>query len=106
MTNEEKQRQQEILNSLEKGRRLYQIRNSEGWVDLLDILETEAVLGEIRLFDSPEGASNELLRDLRAYARAARSIYEKTQIRVNNSIEQSTKAVLAHAGDSSEYTNL
>lgn len=95
----------EILQSFEKGRRLFQLVNSEGWNDLLDILEAEVVKAEFRLMNLQAGASAELLRDLHAHARAARTIFEQLQLRVNAEIE-SGKESLQYSPISYQTTNL
>lgn len=94
----------EILRSFEKSRRLYQLTHSEGWADLLDILEAEVIKAEFRLMNLPAGSSAELLRDLHAHARAARTIFEQVQLRVNAEIESGRE--LANEPPSYQTTNL
>lgn len=77
----------EVLKQFERGRRLFHLVRSDGWGDLLDIIEVEVIKSEYRLMNTVAGASNELLRDLHAHARAARSIFEQVQLRVNAAIE-------------------
>lgn len=84
----EQSEQADILKQFEKGRRLFLLRNSEGWNDLLDILEAEVTKAEYRLMNTPAGSATDLLRDLHAHARAARSIFEQLQLRVNAEVEQ------------------
>ena len=96
--------QAEILRTFEKGRRLYQLTNADGWNDLLDIMEAEVVKAEFRLMNSHDGSSNELLRDLRAHARAARSLFEQLQLRINAEIENSRQTI--EFGTSFKNTNL
>lgn len=99
MTEDEKLEQLDIFKTLERGRRLFQLRNSEGYADLLDMLEAEVVKAEFRLMNTPAGSSTELIRDLHAHARAARTIFEQLQLRLNAEIEHGKDATLNSLND-------
>jgi hypothetical protein len=99
VTEDEKLEQLDIFKTLERGRRLFQLRNTEGYNDLLDMLEAEVVKSEYRLMNTPAGSSNDLLRDLHAHARAARTIFEQLQIRLNTEIEHGKSATLEAVND-------
>ena len=99
MTENEKLEQLEIFKTLERGRRLFQLRNSAGYGDLLDMLEAEVVKFEFRLMNTPAGSSTELVRDLLAHARAARTIFEQLQLRLNAEIEHGKDATMEAVND-------
>lgn len=85
--NLEQQEKAEMLRDFERGRRLFITTHSEGWNDVLDLLEAEVIASEFRLINQPAGASDELLRDLHSHARAARTIFERFQLRIAAQIE-------------------
>ena len=85
--NLEQTRQAEIMRAFEQGRRLYQLTHDPAYQDLLDILEAEVVKYEFRLLNLEAGTHTELLRDVLAHAKVARSIFEQLQLRINASIE-------------------
>lgn len=87
----EREEQQEILSAFERGHRLYQVRNAEGWQDLLDIFEAEVVKWEHRLLNIPSGSTEALLRDLHAEAKVSRAMFERIQMAVNAAIDDSIK---------------
>jgi len=99
-------RQAEIMKSFERGRRLYQLVNSQGWTDFLDIAEAEVVKAEFRLMNVAAGSTSELVRDLLAHARAARSNFEQIQLRVNAEIESGLEATLNVTTPEADYNNL
>lgn len=85
--NLDQERQQEIMSSFEKGARLYQLSISDGYKDLLDLLEAEVVEYEFRLMNLPPGTDNKLLNDTHSHARVARSIFEQIQIRIQAAVQ-------------------
>lgn len=99
MTEDEKLEQLDIFKTFERGRRLFQLRNTAGYSDLLDMIEAEVVTSEFRLMNTPAGSSNDLLRDLHAHARASRTIFERLQIRLNAEIEQGKDSTLEAVND-------
>lgn len=99
MTEDEKLEQLDIFKTFERGRRLFQLRNTAGYSDLLDIFEAEVVKWEFRLISRPQGATNELLRDLSCYATVARSLFEQLQLRLNAEIEQGKNSTMEAVND-------
>lgn len=102
-------REAEIMKTFERGQRLYGLTNSQGYQDLLDILEAEIDLYEYRLLNLPPGTDDLLLRDTLGHARVARSIFEQLQIKINTYIEMGQTAVAATEqmiANSADYSNL
>lgn len=99
-------KQAEIMHSFEKGRRLYQLVNQTGWPDLLDIVEAEVIKAEFRLINLGPGSPAEMLRDLHSHARAARTIFERMQLRVNAEIDMGLEATHLETASDSTYANL
>lgn len=101
----ETEEQQEILSAFERGHRLHQVRNAQGWQDLLDIFEEEVVKWEFRLLNTPSGVSEAMLRDLRAEAKVSRAMMERVQLRVQAAIDASVQVAEASPIDY-QTTNL
>lgn len=102
----EQQERIETLQTFEKGRRLFLLTKADGYQDLLDILEREVVKAEFRLMNVTAGASPELLRDLHAHARAARSIFEQLQLRIAAAIENGRQLPQLDTSLDYQITNL
>lgn len=102
----ETQEKLDSLQAFEQGRRLFLLTQTDGYSDLLDILEQEVVKAEFRLMNLTAGASSELLRDLHAHARAARSIFEQLQLRIASAIENGKQIPQMDAPPDYQVTNL
>lgn len=85
--NLDQERQQEIMSAFERGSRLYQLSVSDGYKDLLDLLEAEVIEYEFRLMNLPPGTDNKLLNDTHSHARVARSIFEQIQLRIQAAVQ-------------------
>jgi hypothetical protein len=91
----EREEQQEILSAFERGHRLHQTRSTQGWQDVLDLMEEEVVKWEHRLLNTPSGESEAMLRDLHAEAKVSRAMMERIQIRIQAAIDASVQLVEA-----------
>lgn len=102
MTPQEK----EAIQILERGARLYRLVSSEGWDDLMDVMEAQVVSAEFKLINLPAGVRTQVLRDVQSYAKAWRSIFEQTQLRVNSLIEAAqAEAEITKPQDTPQYSN-
>ena len=85
-------KQAEIMAAFEKANKLYQLVNTPGWSEVLDILEAEVVKYEFRLLSLPAGSTRQLLDDTHSHARVARSIFEQLQLRIQAAIDVGIEA--------------
>ena len=100
----ERQEQAEIFENFERGRKLYQLVNSEGYQVLLDIFEAEVIKYEFRLLNLPSGSTNEMVRDILAHAKVARSIFEQLQLRIHAEIESGLEVAQPVGPEPAEYS--
>jgi hypothetical protein len=101
MINEETQ--QAIMKEFDRGHRVAQLLISPGYSDLIQVMEAEVVKAEFRLMNAPAGSSSMLLRDLRSEARAKRSFFEQTQLRLKAITDVAYELANASTRPESEY---